>query len=296
MDNTILLSFKEYIERERNFSSNTIESYIRDLKQFSEYLEKHRENTIVQVNKTLIITYLMHLQKEGKSTSTISRNIASIRSLYQFLLNEGKIQKDPTINLQTPKQEKKIPSILTVEEVDLFLGQPYENTAKGMRDKAMLELLYATGIRVSELISLDIEDINLNMNYIYCSKDTPNERAIPIGRVASDIIIDYISNYRIELIKDESERSLFVNYHGKRLTRQGFWKIVKDYTKEAKIDKKITPHTLRHSFAVHLLQNGADLKSVQDMLGHLDISTTQRYTLVYNKKINDVYKSSHPRA
>ena len=296
MDNTILLSFKEYIERERNFSSNTIESYIRDLKQFSEYLEKHRENTIVQVNKTLIITYLMYLQKEGKSTSTISRNIASIRSLYQFLLNEGVIEKDPTINLQTPKQEKKIPSILTVEEVDLFLGQPDEKTSKGMRDKAMLELLYATGIRVSELISLDIEDINLNMNYIYCSKDTPNERAIPIGRVASDIIIDYISNYRRELIKDENERSLFVNYHGKRLSRQGFWKIVKDYTKEAKIDKKITPHTLRHSFAVHLLQNGADLKSVQDMLGHLDISTTQRYTLVYNKKINDVYKSSHPRA
>lgn len=291
-----LHNFNGYLEVEKELSYNTIESYNRDLKQFSNYLRENGIFDFANVNKTLIITYLMSLQKSGKSVSTVSRNIASLRSFYQFLLNEGIISKDPTINLQSPKQEKKLPSILTPKEVEILLEQPNLDCSKGIRDKAMLELLYASGIRVSELIALNVDDINLYMDYIISSKDTPNERVIPIGKMAVNFLGIYIEKHRINLIKDSEEKSLFVNYHGKRLTRQGFWKIVRGYTKQAKINKNITPHTLRHSFAAHLLQNGADLKSVQEMLGHADISTTQVYTLVTKNKIKEVYKKAHPRA
>lgn len=291
-----LHNFNGYLEVEKELSYNTIESYNRDLKQFSNYLRENGIFDFANVNKTLIITYLMSLQKSGKSVSTVSRNIASLRSFYQFLLNEGIISKDPTINLQSPKQEKKLPSILTPKEVEILLEQPNLDSSKGIRDKAMLELLYASGIRVSELIALNIDDINLYMDYIISSKDTPNERVIPIGKMAVNYLGIYIEKHRMSFVKDSEEKSLFVNYHGKRLTRQGFWKIVRGYTKQAKINKNITPHTLRHSFAAHLLQNGADLKSVQEMLGHADISTTQVYTLVTKNKIKEVYKKAHPRA
>ncbi|SCG83332.1 Tyrosine recombinase xerD [Proteiniborus sp. DW1] len=291
-----LHNFNGYLEVEKELSHNTIESYNRDLKQFSNYLKENGISDFTNVNKTLIITYLMSMQKSGKSVSTISRSIASLRSFYQFLLNEGIISKDPTINLQSPKQEKKLPSILTPKEVEILLEQPDLDCSKGIRDKAMLELLYASGIRVSELIALNVDDINLYMDYIISSKDTPNERVIPIGKMAVNFLSIYIEKHRMNLIKDLKEKSLFVNYHGKRLTRQGFWKIVRGYTKRAKINKNITPHTLRHSFAAHLLQNGADLKSVQEMLGHADISTTQVYTLVTKNKIKEVYKKAHPRA
>ncbi|MFA5524261.1 MAG: site-specific tyrosine recombinase XerD [Tissierellales bacterium] len=291
-----LLNFNGYLEEEKELSQNTIESYSRDLRQFYSYLKENDLSDIISVNKTLIITYLMNLQKSGKSVSTISRNIASLRSFYQFLLNEGVVDKDPTINLQSPKQEKKLPSILTPKEVEILLEQPNIDSSKGVRDKAMLELLYASGIRVSELISLDLEDINLYMDYIISSKDTSNERVIPIGKMAVSILGIYIDKHRSNFVKDKDEKSLFVNYHGKKLTRQGFWKIVRGYTSEAKINKNITPHTLRHSFAAHLLQNGADLKSVQEMLGHADISTTQVYTLITKNKIKEVYKKAHPRA
>ncbi|WP_352420048.1 site-specific tyrosine recombinase XerD [Proteiniborus sp.] len=295
MDSNIL-KFNGYLEVEKELSQNTIESYIRDLRQFNAYLEENNLSDIIHVNKTLIITYLMSLQKSGKSVSTISRNIASLRSFYQFLLNDGIINKDPTINLQSPKQERKLPSILTPKEVEILLEQPNLNCSKGIRDKAMLELLYASGIRVSELIALNVDDINLYMDYILSSRDTPNERVIPIGKMAVDILSLYIEKHRMSFVKDCDEKSLFVNYHGKRLTRQGFWKIVRGYTNQAKINKNITPHTLRHSFAAHLLQNGADLKSVQEMLGHADISTTQVYTLITKNKIKEVYKKAHPRA
>ncbi len=291
-----LLNFNGYLEVEKELSQNTIESYNRDLRQFHVYLKENEIFDFANVNKTLIITYLMSLQKSGKSVSTISRNIASLRSFYQFLLNEGIVNKDPTINLQSPKQEKKLPSILTPKEVEILLEQPNLDCAKGIRDKAMLELLYASGIRVSELITLNVNDINLHMDYIISSKDTPNERIIPIGKMAVNFLGIYIEKYRMGLVKDCEEKSLFVNYHGKRLTRQGFWKIVRGYTKQAKINKNITPHTLRHSFAAHLLQNGADIKSVQEMLGHADISTTQVYTLITKNKIKEVYKKAHPRA
>lgn len=295
MDSNII-NFNSYLKAEKELSHNTIESYIRDLKQFNNYLEENGLSDIINVNKTLIITYLMHLQKSGKALSTVSRNIASLRSFYQFLLNEGIISKDPTINLQSPKQEKKLPSILTPKEVEILLEQPNMNCSKGVRDKAMLELLYASGIRVSELIALDVDDVNLYMDYILSSKGTPNERVIPIGKMAVKTLSLYLDKHRMNFVKDPEEKSLFVNYHGKRLTRQGFWKIVRGYTSQANINKNITPHTLRHSFAAHLLQNGADLKSVQEMLGHADISTTQVYTLISKNKIKEVYKKSHPRA
>lgn len=295
MEDNNLLDFEKYLRYVRELSNNTVESYIGDLNQYIEYLNINESN-IREANQTLILTYLMQLQKDKKSTATISRNIASIRNLYQFLLNEGLVNKDPTINLKTPKQEKNIPNTLTAKEVDMLLSRPDPETPKGYRDKAMLELLYSTGIKVSELIDLNIEDISISMEYIYCSRGTINERVIPIGRVALDIIKVYLEKYRDKFIKDEDENSLFLNYQGKRLTRQGFWKIVKYYTKGIDIDKKITPHTLRHSFAVHLLENGADLKSVQEMLGHADISTTNIYTSSLNKKITEVYKKSHPRA
>ncbi len=295
MDSNIL-KFNGYLEVEKELSQNTIESYIRDLRQFNTYLKENNLPDIVNVNKTLIITYLMNLQKSGKSVSTVSRNIASLRSFYQFLLNEGIVNKDPTINLQSPKQEKRLPSILTPKEVEILLEQPNMNCSKGVRDKAMLELLYASGIRVSELIALNVDDVNLGMDYILSSKDTANERVIPIGKIAVDVLSLYIEKHRMNFLKDSDEKSLFVNYHGKRLTRQGFWKIVRGYTNQAGINKNITPHTLRHSFAAHLLQNGADLKSVQEMLGHADISTTQVYTLITKNKIKEVYKKAHPRA
>ena len=295
MSDINLLNFEKYLRFERELSDNTVKSYMRDLKIYIEYLY-HSESSVRDANKTLILTYLVQLQKDQKSTATISRNIASIRSLYQYLLNEGEIRKDPTINLKTPKKEKKIPEILSLEEVEIFLCQPDTETSKGVRDRAMLELLYATGIKVSELITLDLEDINITMEYIYCSKGTPNERAIPIGKTAISMIKNYTENYRPELVDDKDERAYFVNYKGQRLTRQGFWKIIKHYAKTSNIDKDITPNTLRHSFAVHLLENGADLKSVQEMLGHLDISTTNIYNMSFDKKINEVYKKTHPRA
>lgn len=292
----IINKFVDYLKDERELAPNTLESYSRDLNQFNAYAMKNNINAFTSVNKTLIITYLMYQQKNGRAASTISRSLASLRSFFQYLLNEGLISKDPTISLQAPKQEKKLPSILTPEEVEILLSQPDNNNAKGIRDRAMLELLYAAGVRVTELISLDINDINIEMGYIKCSKNSQNERVIPIGKIAINYLSKYIVEYRHTFVKDSEEPSLFVNHHGRRLTRQGFWKIIKSYTKQANINKKITPHTLRHSFAAHLLQNGADLKSVQEMLGHSDISTTQIYTQIAKNRIKDVYRKSHPRA
>lgn len=285
-----------YLKDERELSLNTLESYNRDLRQFNDYINNNNIDNMVNANKTLIITYLMFQQKKGKSASTISRSLASIRSFYQYLLNNGIVKEDPTVELHAPKQEKKLPNILTPKEVEILLNQPSTDNSKGIRDRAMLELLYAAGVRVSELIALNIDDINLEMGYINCSKDAVSERVIPIGKMAVDVLSVFIDEYRESFIRDNNECSLFVNHHGRRLTRQGFWKIIKSYTKKANINKKITPQTLRHSFAAHLIQNGADLKSVQEMLGHSDISTTQVYTQITKNKIKDVYKKTHPRA
>jgi len=293
--NKILTDFINYLEEEKELSKNTIESYGRDLRQFKKFLEAKGKSSYLDVNKTTIITYLLHLQKKGRAASTISRSLASIRSLYQYLLNQGLIKGDPTANLESPKSEKKLPCVLGLSEVEKLINQPDEKSSMGARDKAMLELLYATGMRVTELVCLDIDDINLEMGYIKCRGNGNKERIIPIGTMAKKALGRYAKEYRQDLVK-ENEKALFVNYYGKRLTRQGFWKIIKRHTKKAKINKKITPHTLRHSFATHLIQNGADLKSVQEMLGHSDISTTQIYMQITKNKIKEVYNKAHPRA
>ncbi len=287
--------FLYYLVNNKEVSSNTLESYKRDIRQFETYLSEH-SLSLEKVTKTIIITYLITLQKAGKATSTISRNLASIRCFYQFMLNERNIDTDPSVNLESPKVEKKLPSVLTKKEVDLLLNQPVPNNAKGSRDKAMLELLYATGIRVSELISLSINDIDLVSGLIVCRNSESKFRSIPLGNIAVKYINIYLNDYRKKLCTSDSSSLLFVNFHGKKMTRQGFWKIVKFYSAKANINKTITPHTLRHSFAVHLIENGADIQSIQEMLGHSDISTTQVYSKMNRNKIKEVYSKTHPRA
>lgn len=291
----LLDEFLYDIKNDKGLSNNTLESYGRDIKQFYVYINTNNI-TIFNVNKTNIIAYLLFLQKNGKATSSISRSLAGLRSFYQFVLRNKYMEKDPTLNLESPKIQKKLPVILSINEVELLLKQPRDNDPKGIRDKCMLELLYATGIRVSELVSLDVEDINLNIGFIKCNGKGMKDRIIPLGSMAIDALIKYMNKNRRLLVKLEDEKALFVNFHGTRLTRQGFWKLIKYYTKMAKISIDITPHTLRHSFAAHLLENGADLKSVQEMLGHSDISTTQVYAQLTNNKIKEVYKRTHPRA
>jgi integrase/recombinase XerD len=284
-----------YLVDNKELSANTLESYKRDIRQFDVYLKEH-SLTLEKVTKTIIITYLISMQKTGKATSTISRNLASIRCFYQFMVNFRYMDSDPSSNLESPKVEKKLPSILTKKEVELLLEQPVPSDAKGARDKAMLELLYATGIRVTELISLDKSDIDLDSGLIICKTNDIKSRTIPLGNIAVKYVRLYLESFRKKLCSNEDITLLFVNFHGQKMTRQGFWKIVKYYTTKANINKTITPHTLRHSFAVHLIENGADLQAIQEMLGHSDISTTQVYSKVNKNKIKDVYTKTHPRA
>jgi integrase/recombinase XerD len=247
-------------------------------------------------SRNTILAYLTNLQSKGRAVSTISRNLAAIKSFYQYLVRERYLDKDPAANLESPKLEKKLPKILSIAEVEELLKQPNGSMPAGMRDKAMLELLYATGIRVSELISLNISDVNLDMGYIKCYGKGAKERIVPLGSIAVKCVQEYIHKGRTKLVRTYEEPALFVNHHGNRLTRQGFWKIIKKYAQEANIKEDITPHTLRHSFAAHLLENGADLRSVQEMLGHADISTTQIYTHVTKNHLKEVYDKAHPRA
>lgn len=287
--------FLGYLIEYKELSENTLESYKRDIRQFEAYLKEHGLS-LEKVTKTVIIAYLIVLQKTGKATSTISRSLASIRCFYQFMLNERYIDTDPSANLESPKVEKKLPSVLTKKEVELLLEQPVPTDAKGARDKAMLELLYATGIRVSELISLDISNVDLDACVIVCKSSEVKSRTIPLGHIAVKYLRIYLDDYRKKLCPDKDNTLLFVNFHGQKMTRQGFWKIIKYYTAKAKINKTITPHTLRHSFAVHLIENGADLQAIQEMMGHSDISTTQIYSKLNRNKIKEVYSKTHPRA
>ena len=286
--------FLEFLQNEKKLSDNTLQSYKRDILQFEEYVEKHRIN-YAKMNQEDIKTYLSHLQELGKKSSTISRNLASIRSFYQFLMRTRKVKHDPTDDVQSPKVEKRVPSVLTSQEVELLLDQPKDVDLKGTRDKAMLEFAYATGMRVTEIISLNIEDVNLEQGFAIC-RNGSKQRNIPLGSLSLKALQEYIEEARPILIKDEKEKALFVNVNGKRLTRQGFWKIVKYYKEQAHITKDITPHVLRHSFATHLLQNGADLKAIQTMLGHSDISSTQVYMQFQDPGLKDIYQKAHPRA
>lgn len=291
----LVQKFINFLERDKHLSVNTLQSYKRDVEQYLSYLQELNFSNISNTNKATVITYLLHLQKKGRATSTISRNLASLRSFYQYISRNKIIEYDPTHELESPKVEKKLPQILSTEEVELLLEQPKCIDLKGYRDKAMLELLYATGIRVSELINLDISDLNVEMSFIRCNKGS-RERMIPIGTLAIKALKDYLVKSRELLISSNDEKALFVNINGNRLTRQGFWKIIKQYKNQAKINKDITPHTLRHSFAAHLLENGADLRSIQEMLGHSDISSTQIYAQIAKNKIKEIYKKTHPRA
>ena len=286
--------FLKFIETEKKLSKNTLQSYERDLKQFEDYIN-YNKVLYTHVHEKHIKSYMEELEEEGKKPSTISRNIASIRSFYLFLVRKSKVKEDPTAHIQSPKIEKRVPSVLTSKEVELLLEQPKTEDLKGIRDKAMLEFAYATGMRVTEIISLDMEDIHLNEGYVVC-KNANKQRTIPLGKLAQKALKDYIENSRNILIKNDKEQALFVNINGRRLTRQGFWKIIKYYKEQAHIEKDITPHVLRHSFATHLLNNGADLKSIQVMLGHSDISSTQVYMQFQDDGIKDIYKKAHPRA
>ncbi len=294
MEKNLVESFLDFLQKDKKLSDNTLQSYNRDIKLYCNYLENNNLDPI-KTTESDLAEYLESLKENGKAVSTVSRNLASLRSFYQYLHRTKVVPEDPTINLESPKIERKLPKVLTSEQVELLLEQPKCVDLKGYRDKAMLELVYATGIRVTELISLNISDINLESGYIKCAGKT-KERIIPIGSLAINALKEYIEKSRNILLKDENDQALFVNVNGHRLTRQGFWKIIKQYKTQANIDIDITPHTLRHSFAVHLLENGAELRAIQEMLGHSDISSTQVYAQIGQNRIKDVYMKSHPRA
>lgn len=286
--------FIGYLHNTRGTSKNTEVSYERDLKKLERFLTEEKIESVEQVNATLLNSYVMYMERMNFAASSISRSIASIRAFFHFLCQTRGWKENPAEHLKAPKIEKKMPGILTIDEVDLLLKQPRENTAKGIRDRAMLELLYATGIRVSELISLTLKDINLKLGYITCSSGE-KERVIPFGSAAKRSVEHYMEGARAELLGSQESEMLFLNCSGKSMSRQGFWKVLKSYAEAAGIQQDITPHTLRHSFAAHLVQNGADLKSVQEMMGHSDISTTQIYMNMNMNKIRDVYMKAHPR-
>ncbi|MBD0380668.1 site-specific tyrosine recombinase XerD [Paenibacillus sedimenti] len=295
--NKDLQSFIRFLSVERGLSRNTLESYERDLQQFVAYMEQQGVTAWRDSGKTHIAGYLSKLKLLGRASATMSRTMVSIRALYQYLIRERILESDPSITVETPKLEKKPPKVLTIAEVETLLEAPQPESAGGARDKAMLELLYATGIRVSELTSLNITDVNLDMGFIRCIGKADKERNIPIGSMSVRCLESYLTKYRSKLLKKVAdEGALFIGHLGTRMTRQGFWKILKRYALEVNIQKDITPHTLRHSFAAHLIENGADLRSVQEMLGHSDISTTQMYIQVTKLKMKEVYNRAHPRA
>ena len=286
--------FLDFLQNDKKASDNTLQSYRRDIVYYNKYLESNKLN-YAKIKEEDIKNYIEYLQSIGKKPSTISRSLASIRSFYQFLVKNKKVKQDPTSHIQSPKIEKRVPSVLTAKEVELLLDQPKDVDLKGTRDKAMLEFAYATGMRVTEIISLDINDVKLDEGYVVCHSGS-KQRNIPLGTLSLKALKEYIEEARPVLIRDESVKALFVNVNGQRLTRQGFWKIVKYYKEQAHITKDITPHVLRHSFATHLLQNGADLKAIQTMLGHSDISSTQVYMQFQDSGLKNVYKKAHPRA
>lgn len=287
-------NFIQYLHQVKKTSENTEVSYARDLKKMNQYLMAQGIHDASEVTATSLNSYVLFLEKEGRKPATISRSIASMKAFYHYMEKERRVSEDPSERLKAPKIEKKMPTILTPEEVTRLLEQPGGTSPKELRDRAMLELLYATGIRVSELISLKVEDVNLAMEYLTCS-DSHKERIIPFGSIAKEALSRYLELGRPKLVGDEKEEWLFTNCSGQQMSRQGFWKLIKSYGKKAGIEAEITPHMLRHSFAAHMVGNGADLKSVQEMLGHSDISTTQVYAQMGQRRMREVYVKAHPR-
>ncbi len=291
-----LQEFTNYIAVERGLAPNTLESYGRDLRQYLDYLHDKKGISPTEATQPIVGGYLLYLQAKGRAASTISRALAAIKAFYHFLVREQIINRDPTINLDAPKQEKRLPRVLSVESVVELLEQPDLKTPSGIRDRTMLEVLYATGLRVTELVTLKISDVNLKEGYIKCTGKGSKERIVPLGKVAIKYLQFYLEHARKFLASDPAEEVLFLNHHGHGLTRQGFWKIIKKYAEKIDAVESITPHTLRHTFATHLLENGADLRAVQELLGHADISTTQIYTHLTKNRLKEVYDKAHPRA
>ena len=289
-----LSGYERFLTEEKKASPNTLSSYLRDVRQYLDWLGEKGISPTQAVHAD-VEAYTRSMTARGKSAATVTRSQASLKSFYSWMMEIGQISENPARGLSQTKVERKLPHILTSREVELFLEQPDPTDAKGCRDKAMLELLYATGIRVSELIGLDLDNINLSAGFIRCA-NRGKERIIPLYQAAVRALQNYLDRVRPQMVEHPDEKALFVNMSGERMSRQGFWKIIKHYQEKAGIQKDITPHTLRHSFAAHLLENGADLHSIQEMLGHADISSTQIYTQVVSQKLKDVYNKAHPRA
>lgn len=292
----LLEQFFSYLKNEKKMAKNTLEAYRRDILEFSEFEEERGVSDLRDSAGTEVVAYLLKLKNSGRSAATVNRKLASVRAFYNYLLTIKEISLNPTNNIKSPRIERKELEYLTIEEIDRLLVLP-DNSVRGIRDKAILELLYATGIRVTELIEADVADLNLRMGFITCAGEQSKARIIPIGRPARTALENYIYDARDQLLKEkEGETALFVNYYGQRITRQGLWKILKEYGKKADLETKLTPNIIRNSFAVHMIQNGADLKSLQELLGHEDISATQIYLTVTKNRIKDVYDKTHPRA
>lgn len=288
--------FLQYLEHEKKMAQNTQEAYKRDVLDFFVFLKDNGIDDPVLVSNTHVVSYLLRLKGDNKSAATVNRKLASVRAYFNFLLERGIVRQNPSSGIKSPKIERKELEYLTLEEVDRLLAMP-DRSVRGIRDRAILELLYATGIRVNEIIAANVEDVNLRIGFFTCPGDTGKARVIPMGRPARKAVEEYIYDARDLLLRERKEETaLFVNYFGQRMTRQGLWKILKEYAEKAQISNNLTPHTLRNSFAVHMIQNGADLKSLQDLLGHEDISATQIYLSVTKNRIKDVYDKTHPRA
>ena len=292
----LIHAYETYLTKVKQASANTVCSYLRDIRQFAEWLQSSGEADILGATQLNISDYLSHLRSQGKSGATVSRVLASLKNFYAYLVSTGFLEESPVSgDIHVDRGEKKLPQILTGKEVELLLAQPSGLDAKGLRDKAMLEVMYATGMRVTELIDLNVEDVNLELGIIKCN-GAKKSRALPLYPAAPRALGVYLKEVRMVMVDDPAEKALFVNVGGSRMSRQGFWKILKHYQEKAGIEKDITPHTLRHSFAVHLLENGADLGSLQELMGHSDISSTQVYTHMVNQKLKSVYEKCHPKA
>ena len=291
----LIQAYENYLSKVKQASDNTIASYMRDIRQFSDWLQNAEDVDVIDATQLNISRYLTHLENEGKSGATVSRSLASLKNFYAYVVSSGFLEKTPISDIRIKRGEKKLPSILTGREIELLLAQPVCVDAKGYRDKAMLEVMYATGIRVSELIELDVEDVNIDQGIIKCNS-LKKSRIIPLYPAALRALSVYLKDIRDTMVSSKDEQALFVNINGARMSRQGFWKILKHYQATAHIEKEITPHTLRHSFAVHLLENGADLGSLQELMGHSDISSTQLYTHMLNGNLKRVYEKCHPKA
>lgn len=292
----LLNAYENHLIKVKMASGNTVSSYMRDLRQYSAWIQQYEGLTVLTATQLNISSYLDYLQQQGKSSATISRTLASLKNFYQYAVTTGFLEKTPiTSDIHVNRGEKKLPQILTGREVEQLLSQPSSADPKGLRDKAMLEVMYATGMRVTELVDLNIDDLNLELGIVKC-RSSKKDRSIPLYPAALKAVGVYVREVRMGMVSDPAERALFVNIGGARMSRQGFWKILKHYQSKAGIQKEITPHTLRHSFAVHLLENGADLGSLQELMGHSDISSTQMYTHMINQKLKSVYDKCHPKA